>query len=124
MDWSALLPHLPDAAIQADNLAAGQMTQGVHIQAGPAVPLPPAPLAAALRTQVDGLGLPAADRQDIDAALQAVAAELGKTPPNQRRMLARLDEVAALVEPVTATPLGNAFLAQLLVLRQALTNHP
>lgn len=124
VDWSALLPHLPDAAIQADSLAAEQMTQGVHIQAGAAVPLPPPPLVAALRTQVDGLGLPAADRQDMDAALQAVAAELGKAAPNQRRILARLDEAAALVGPVAATPAGNAFLTQLLVLRQALPNQP
>lgn len=122
LDWSALLPHLPDADIAVDSLEAEQMTQGVHIQAGPAVPLPPSPLVAALRTQVDGLGLPAADRQELDAALQAVAAELGKAAPNQRRMLARLDEVAALVEPVAATPLGHAFLAQLLVLHQAAMN--
>ena len=124
VDWSALLPHLPDAAIQADSLAAEQMTQGVHLQAGPAVPLPPAPLVAALRTHLDGLELPAVDLPDIDAALQAVAVELGKAAPNQRRILARLDEAAALVGPVAATPSGNAFLAQLLVLRQALTNHP
>lgn len=122
VDWLALLPHLPDAAIEADSLAAGQMTQGVRIQAGPALPLPPKALVAALRTQVDGLGLPVTDRQELDAALQAVAAEPGKAAPNQRRMLAWLDEAAALVESVAATPSGNAFLVQLLVLRQAVLN--
>lgn len=122
VDWSALLPHLPDADIQADSLDIEQMTQGVHIQAGPGMLLPPEPLLQALRTQVDGLGVSTADQQDIDAALQAVSAELGKAAPNQRRMLARLDEAAAVVQPVAGTPTGHAFLAQLLVLRQAVMN--
>lgn len=120
VDWSALLPHLPDADIRADRLDVGQMTQGVHIQPGPSLPLPPGALLSALHAQLDGLGLPADDRQDMDAALQAVAAELGKVAPNQRRMLARLDEAAAIGQPQAGAPAGHAFLAQLLVLRQAL----
>jgi len=118
VDWSALLPHLPDADIRADSLAAAQMTQGVHIQAGAAVPLPPEALLQALRAQVDGLGLAAGERQELDAALQAVTAELGKAAPNRRRLLARLDEAAAIVESRAGAPAGHAFLAQLLVLRQ------
>lgn len=122
VDWSVLLPHLPDTTIQADRLEAGQMTQGVHIQAGPGMSLPPEPLLQALHTQVDGLGLNTTDQQAISVALDAVAGQLREAAPNQRRMLARLDEVTAVVEPVADTPTGHAFLAQLLVLRQAVIN--